>query len=258
MPVYLVGAGPGDPGLITVRGSELLARSDVVIFDRLVSPPLIDLAPAGALRIDVGKRPGQPQARRQAEINELLVEYGRAGRLVVRLKGGDPFVFGRGGEEAEALRSAGIAFEVVPGVSSAFSVPAVAGVPVTHRQLSRSVTVVTGHVGDSPASGDPLVAGESDEVSGGSDQIDWRALAVIGGTLVIMMGAKNRAEISRRLISGGRAPTTPVLVVHSGTTPQERVVRTDLVGLARTEVDAPSIIVVGEVAGLDLAGHVRP
>ena len=159
MTVYLVGAGPGDPELLTLRGAALLARADVVIYDRLIAHSLLDLAPPSAELIDVGKRPGRPT--RQSEINALLVEHGGLGHEVVRLKGGDPFVFGRGGEEAEALRAAGIDYEVVPGVSSAFAAPAAAGIPVTHRGLATSVTVVTGHVGDPSAPGG----------------VDWRALA---------------------------------------------------------------------------------
>jgi uroporphyrin-III C-methyltransferase len=145
MTVYLVGAGPGDPGLLTRRGAELLGRAEVVLFDRLVDPRLLDLAPAGALRIDVGKRPGQ--RAHQDDIHALLLEHAQRASTVVRLKGGDPFVFGRGGEEAEVLLRAGVTFEVVPGVTSAFAAPASAGVPVTHRGLSSSVTVVSGHLG---------------------------------------------------------------------------------------------------------------
>jgi uroporphyrinogen III methyltransferase/synthase len=233
--VYLVGAGPGDPGLITRRGAELLARAEVVVYDRLVAPALLALAPPDALRVDVGKRPGVTTPQRQQGINELLVEHGRAGRAVVRLKGGDPFVFGRGGEEAMALRDAGIAFEVVPGVTSAFAAPAYAGVPVTYRGLSASVTVVTGNVGDPTAGG-----------------VDWGALARAGGTLVVLMGMERRAEIAARLIEGGRARDTPVLVVHQGSTPAQRRVRTTLAQLGSVELGPPSTIVVGAVAGLDL------
>lgn len=233
MTVYLVGAGPGDPGLLTRRGAELLGRAEVVVHDRLVSPELLTLAPAHALRIDVGKRPGEP--RRQPEINALLVEHGRSGRTVVRLKGGDPFVFGRGGEEALALLEAGVDFEVVPGVSAAVAVPARAGVPVTHRGLATSVTVVTGTVGD-PSSGG----------------VDWESLARAGGTLVVLMGLEHRAAIAEKLTAAGRAAQTPVLVVSWGTTGDEVVVRTDLAGLADVEAGAPATIVIGAVAGLDL------
>ncbi|MGA2521177.1 MAG: uroporphyrinogen-III C-methyltransferase [Acidimicrobiales bacterium] len=234
MTVYLVGAGPGDPGLITRRGAALLARADVVLFDRLVDRRLLDLAPAAALRVDVGKRPGE--RRHQDDVNAQLVEHGRAARTVVRLKGGDPFVFGRGGEEAEALAAAGLAFEVVPGVTSAFAAPASAGTPVTHRGLSSSVTVVTGHAGDPDGRG----------------AVDWEALARAGGTLVILMGMAGRADIARRLVAGGRPPTTPVLVVHRGTTPAEHSVRTTLSGLAGVDLGPPCTIVVGAVAALDL------
>jgi len=225
----------------------LLARAEVVVFDRLVPSELVDLAPPESLRIDVGKRPGQPQGPRQEEINELLVRHGREGKAVVRLKGGDPFVFGRGGEEAEALMTAGVAFEVVPGVSSAFAVPSAAGVPVTHRGFSRSVTVVTGHVTAAP---DPRSGSSGHAVE--ADGVDWEALARAGGTLVVMMGMQNRTEISRRLVSAGRPESTPVLVVHRGTTPGQRVVRTDLAGLSSAHLEPPSIIVIGEVAALDL------
>ena len=234
MTVYLVGAGPGDPGLLTRRGAEVLARADVVLYDRLVDPSLLDLAPPDALRVDVGKRPGE--TRHQDEVNALLVAHASRGLCVVRLKGGDPFVFGRGGEEAEALLAAGIAFEVVPGVSAAFAAPAAAGTPVTHRGLSSSVTVVTGHAGDpdSPAA------------------VDWEALGRAGGTIVVMMGMAQRAEIARRLVAAGRSPDTPVLVVRHGTSPDQGEARTTLAGLADVELGPPSTIVVGAVAALDL------
>lgn len=237
MTVHLVGAGPGDPGLLTRRGAELLAAADVVVHDRLVDPRLLDLAPPTAERIDVGKLPGRPH--RQQDINELLVERGRTGATVVRLKGGDPFVFGRGGEEVAALQAAGVAVEVVPGVSSAFAVPAAAGVPVTHRGLSTSVTVVTGHVGDPSAPGG----------------VDWASLAAAGGTLVVLMGMEHRAAIAAALLSGGRPPDTPVLVVRWGTTADQRSARTTLAGLGATAMEAPATIVVGPVAGLALGSR---
>jgi uroporphyrinogen III methyltransferase/synthase len=243
--VYLVGAGPGDPGLLTRRGAALLARAEVVVHDRLVDRSLLSLAPPGAELVDVGKRSAEPGAGddrsgppRQAQINQLLVEHGRHGRAVVRLKGGDPFLFGRGGEEAEALAAAGVPYEVVPGVTSAVAVPGAAGVPVTHRGLSTSVTVVTGHVGDPTAPGG----------------VDWASLARAGGTLVVLMGMQNRAEIAARLIEGGRAPGTPVAVVEWGTTAAQRTVRATLAELAAVDLGSPSVIVVGPVAGLDFGG----
>ncbi len=234
MTVFLVGAGPGDPGLLTRRGAELLGGADVVVHDRLIDQELLGLAPSGVELIDVGKVPGASQA--QAEITALLIELGRSGRQVVRLKGGDPFVFGRGGEEAEALGRAGIEFEVVPGVSSAFAAPAAAGIPVTHRGLATSVTVVTGHVGDPSAPGG----------------VDWESLGRAGGTLVVMMGMSERTRIADELLGSGRPASTPVAVVHWATTARQQVVRTTLGDLAAVELPAPSVIVVGPVAGLDL------
>ena len=235
MSVALVGAGPGDPGLLTRRGAELLADAEVVVFDRLASPALLDLAPADVERIDVGKSPGSVEMS-QEDINALLVERGRAGQRVVRLKGGDPFVFGRGGEEAEALAAAGVAFEVVPGVTSAIAAPAYAGIPVTHRGLSTHVTVVTGH---------------EDPTKGRTD-VDWQQLAAAGGTLVILMGAGRVGDIAQRLIDGGRAPDTPVAAVRNGTRPDQHTVRATLATIGDAEVRPPSAIVVGEVAALDL------
>jgi uroporphyrinogen III methyltransferase/synthase len=233
MTVYLVGAGPGDPGLLTRRGAELLTRADVVVHDRLADPRLLDLAGERAERIDVGKSPGAPVA--QDEINRLLVERGRAGQTVVRLKGGDPFVFGRGGEEALALAAAGVSFEVVPGVTSAVAVPAYAGVPVTHRGRATSFTVVTGH------SRNAL-----------DRETNWAALAAAGGTIVVLMGVAHRAEIAARLIDAGLDPATPAVAVTWGTRPTQTTVRTDLAGLAAARVEPPATIVIGEVAGLDL------
>jgi uroporphyrinogen III methyltransferase / synthase len=232
--VSLVGAGPGDPGLLTRRGAELLGAAEVVVYDRLIGHELLELAPPGATLINVGKAPGASSA--QPEINAQLIEHGRAGRRVVRLKGGDPFVFGRGGEEAEALRTAGVDYEVVPGVSSAFAAPGAAGIPVTHRGMATSVTVVTGHVGDGSAT-----AG-----------VDWHSLGRAGGTLVILMGMSERAEIAAELIGSGRPVDTPVAVVHWGTTPRQQVVRSTLARLTSIELPAPSVIVVGPVAELDL------
>jgi uroporphyrinogen III methyltransferase / synthase len=233
--VYLVGAGPGDPGLLTRRGEELLRRADVVVYDRLASPALLQLAPRGAELVDVGKAPGRV-AMTQDEINALLVARGRDGKEVVRLKGGDPFVFGRGGEEAQECAAAGIAFEVVPGVTSAIAAPAYAGIPVTHRGLSTHVTIVTGH--EDPAKG--------------SEDTDWEALARSGGTLVILMGAERVSEIAKALIAGGRDDATPVAAVRWGTRPSQRTIRATLATVADAGIEAPSAIVVGAVAALDL------
>lgn len=234
MTVYLVGAGPGDPGLLTVRGAELLAVADVVLYDRLVDRSLLSLAPPGAELVDVGK--ATAGEARQEQINGLLVRHGRAERTVVRLKGGDPFVFGRGGEEAEALDAAGVPWEVVPGVTSAVAAPAAAGVPVTHRSLSTSVTVVTGHVGEVTAPGG----------------VDWESLGRAGGTLVVLMGMANRAEIARRLMAAGRPGSTPVAVIEWATTPHQRSERTTLDELGDVTLGSPAVIVVGAVAGLAL------
>lgn len=233
MTVYLVGAGPGDPGLLTVRGAELLARANVVVHDRLADPSLLALAPAVAERVDVGKSPGAPVA--QDDINGLLVARARAGQAVVRLKGGDPFVFGRGGEEAQALLAAGVDFEVVPGVTAAVAVAAYAGVPLTHRGLAASFTVVTGHSRHTV-----------------DHEVDWEALAKLGGTVVVLMGVAHRADIARRLIAGGMAQETPVLAVRWGTRPAQRSVRTNLATLGETALEPPATIVIGAVAGLEL------
>ncbi len=239
MTVYLVGAGPGDPGLLTLRGAEVLRRAEVVVYDRLSVGALLDMAPATAQRISVGKTPRGPSTP-QDEINALLVEHGRAGREVVRLKGGDPFVFARGGEEAAALAAAGVAHEIVPGVTSAVAAPAYAGVPLTHRGLSTSFTVVTGHE-------DPWAATET----------DWEAVARVGGTTVVLMGVATRADIARRLMEAGRPADTPVVAVQWGTTPRQRTMRTTLAGLGEAPLSAPATIVIGAVAGLDLAWFER-
>ena len=238
MTVYLVGAGPGDPGLITVRGAEVLGRADVVVYDRLADPRLLELAPPGAERVDVGKRPGGPVD--QDSINALLVERGRTGATIVRLKGGDPFVFGRGGEEAAALLAASVPFEVVPGVSAAVAVPAYAGIPVTHRGVSASLTVVTGHSRNDP---DP--------------EPDWELLARTGGTLVVMMGVAHRDLVSARLMEGGLARDTPVAAVMWGTRTEQRTVRTTLGELAGADVEPPATLVIGAVAALDLSWYER-
>jgi uroporphyrinogen III methyltransferase/synthase len=240
MTVYLVGAGPGDPGLLTRRGEVLLRGADVVVYDRLASAALLQLAGPAAELVDVGKAPGRA-ALSQDEINALLVARARDGHAVVRLKGGDPFVFGRGGEEAEACITAGVPFEVVPGVTSAIAAPAYAGIPVTHRGVSTHFTVVTGH---------------EDPTKDGTD-VDWDALAQAGGTLVILMGAGRVAEIAKALIAGGRDPDAPVAAVRWGTRPEQRTVRATLATLADAGVEAPSAIVVGDVAALDFGWFER-
>jgi uroporphyrinogen III methyltransferase/synthase len=239
--VYLVGAGPGDPGLLTRRGAQLLRRADVVLHDRLVSPAVLDLVPASAELVDVGKMP-DAAGDGQEEIGRLLVEYGRRSATVVRLKGGDPFLFGRGGEEIEVLDAAGLDWEIVPGVTSAFGVPGVVGIPVTQRGLASSVTVVTGRVGETGGAGSP----------------DWDALARAGGTLVVLMGMTTRDAVADALIRGGRAPDTPVAVIGRGTLPAERVVRTTLAGLAGVEMEGPAVIVIGPVAALGRTGRNAP
>ncbi|HET6174805.1 MAG TPA: uroporphyrinogen-III C-methyltransferase [Gaiellales bacterium] len=237
MTVYLVGAGPGDPRLITLRGADLLRRADVVLYDRLAGDALLDLARPDCLLIDAGKGPGDVTLT-QDETTRLLIEHGRRGALVVRLKGGDPFVFGRGGEEAQALREAGIGYEIVPGISSAISVPAYAGIPVTHRDLAAQVTIVTAHERPGKLRAD----------------VDWAALAGLPGTLVVLMGVGRLAPVAAALIAGGKAPATPVCVTQSGTTAAQRSVSGSLATIA-AEVEAagirsPAVTVIGAVAAL--------
>ena len=233
MTVYLVGAGPGDPGLVTVRGRELVERCDAIVYDRLADPRIVALAPDGAEKVYAGKRPGE-HAMTQERLNALLVELGGRLETVVRLKGGDPFVFGRGGEEALALAAAGIAFEIVPGVSSAHAVPAYAGIPVTQRGTAAQVTFVTGH--EDPARPESA--------------IDWGSLAATPGTLVFLMGVGALEENARRLIAHGMRADTPAAVISHGTRPDQRTVTAPLARIAdaASELPAPAITVVGEVA----------
>ena len=232
MTVFLVGAGPGSTDLLTFKAHRLISSAQVVVHDRLVSDEIMALIPANAERIDVGKRAGGSHT--QVLINELLVTLGRNHQHVVRLKGGDPFVFGRGGEEAEALINAGVAFEIVPGISSAFSVPAIAGIPVTHRRIARAVTVVTGHCEDP------------------NESVDWSAHAKTGATLVVLMGTANLPTIAADLLSAGMTPSTPVAIIHNGTRADQTISRLTLAEAHLAEDQAPSIIVIGETAGLDL------
>ncbi|MCP2256873.1 uroporphyrin-III C-methyltransferase / precorrin-2 dehydrogenase / sirohydrochlorin ferrochelatase [Streptoalloteichus tenebrarius] len=235
--VALVGGGPGDPDLVTVRGRRLLARADVVVVDRLAPRELLDELPPHVQVVDASKIP-YGRAASQDAINATLVEHALAGRFVVRLKGGDPYLFGRGFEELIACAEAGVPVTVVPGVTSAFAVPAVADVPVTHRGVAHEVVVVSGHVApDDPRS-----------------LVDWPALARLRGTLVLLMAVERAGEIAEALLTHGRAPGTPVAVIQEGTTRNQRVVRTTLGVLGKTieaeGVRPPAIIVIGPVAGL--------
>jgi uroporphyrin-III C-methyltransferase/precorrin-2 dehydrogenase/sirohydrochlorin ferrochelatase len=235
--VVLVGGGPGDPGLITVRGQQAVSQADVVLADHLAPQSLLASLPADVEVIDASKLP-RGRSMAQAQINELLVEHARAGRRVVRLKGGDPFVFGRGMEELEACVAAGIPVEVVPGVTSAIGVPGLAGIPVTHRGLTHEFVVVSGHV----PPGHP------------QSLVDWPSLGRLRGTLVVLMGVDTAPAIAAALLEHGRAPETPVAVVTDGSTPAQRVVRTTLDGLAKTMAEEgirpPAVWVVGDVVGL--------
>ena len=231
--VTLVGGGPGAGDLMTLRGRRVLAEADVVVVDRLAPREVLDELGPDVLVVEVGKAAGQHSAS-QTEINQLLVEHAQAGRQVVRLKGGDPFVFGRGGEEMIACQEAGVAVDVVPGVSSAFGVPLIAGIPVTHRRMARQVTVLTGHDED------------------GLIRADWPALAADRGTLVVLMGVGALAEISRQLLRNGRSGSTPVAIIENGYAADQRVTvgplaEINAVATARS-VRAPAVIVIGEVA----------
>jgi uroporphyrin-III C-methyltransferase/precorrin-2 dehydrogenase/sirohydrochlorin ferrochelatase len=237
--VHLVGAGPGDPGLLTLRARDVLRQADVVLLDRLVDRAILAHLRPGAEVIDVGKRGWATKAgEQQDQIERLMIEHAKAGRRVVRLKGGDPFVFGRGGEEALACVAAGVPFDVVPGVSSAIAVPAYAGIPVTHRGVTHDVAVLSGHLDpDDPAS-----------------QVRWRAHAESAGTLVVLMGLSTLAEVCSTLIRYGRSPSTPAASIARGTTVGQRVVVSDLQGLAAAVDDAhlpsPVVTVIGDVVRL--------
>jgi uroporphyrinogen III methyltransferase/synthase len=235
--VYLVGAGPGDPGLITVKGLECVQKADVIVYDNLANERLLDRGSADAEYIYVGKQSGR-HTLPQNEINDLIIQKAQQGKIVVRLKGGDPFIFGRGGEEAEALVDHGIAFEVVPGVSAATAVPAYAGIPLTHREHSASVAFITGHE-------------QSDKTK---SHVRWDHIAPGIGTIVIFMGAKNLPEIVENLIMHGRNADEPVAVIQWGTRPDQRVVTGVLRNIAAKVKDAelgpPAIVVVGEVVKL--------
>lgn len=244
--VYLVGAGCGGADLITVRGLRLLESCGAVVYDDLIARDLPDAAPAGALRLPMGKREGRHSAS-QEEICAKLVELAQAGLAVVRLKGGDPFVFGRGGEEALALMEAGVPFEVVPGVTSAIAIPALAGIPVTHRGVSRSVHIATAHTADTPD-------GLPEELG---------ALALLPGTLVLLMGLSRLERIAERLVEAGRPPSTPAAVLSSeGDAPRPAAVRGTLADIAAKTraagVRPPAVIVVGDAAALELSSPSPP
>jgi uroporphyrinogen III methyltransferase/synthase len=235
--VYLIGAGPGDPGLITVKGRDCLTQAQVVLYDYLANDELLRLAPKGAELIYAGKV-GGGHNREQNQINELLVEKARAGNVVARLKGGDPFIFGRGGEECEALVAAGIPFEVIPGITAGVGATCFAGIPLTHRGITTSVAFVTGH--ESPGKA--------------SSEIDWEGLSLGSGTIVFYMGIRNLQQITENLLSHGRAPKTPVALIRWGTRPEQEVLIGTLADIAQkaqqASFRAPAITVVGEVVNL--------
>jgi len=229
--VYLVGAGPGDPELMTLKAKRLISEADVVLFDRLLDPQMLEGIRAEL--IDVGKNAGRHKMS-QKGINDLLIEKAQEGKVVVRLKGGDPYLFGRGGEEALALLEKGIAFEVVPGVTSAIAAPELAGIPVTHRGITSSLTIVTGH--EEPGKDSPL---------------DWEAIARLGGTLVVLMGVSRLGRNTEALIAGGKSPETPAAIVERGGWPEQRMIRgtlADIADLAEREgIESPAVLVVGDV-----------
>lgn len=235
MTVFLVGAGPGDPDLLTLRAARLLGRADVVIYDRLVGSGVMAMIAPWAECVDVGKDPNGTSVP-QDTINQTLIDYGSRFETVVRLKGGDPYVFGRGGEEAMALRAAGLAVDVVPGITSVIAGPAAAGIPVTHRGISSGFTVVTGF-----------------QNPDNQQRLDWNAVASLGTTLVIVMGASRADQIRDRLLDGGAPADTPCAVITRATTPTQTVSRFELAELGRTAIDNPSVIVVGQAAALELA-----
>lgn len=236
MTVHLVGAGPGDPELLTLRAVRLLQSCDVVIHDRLVSDEILSMIPTSTELVNVGKHPGGTLWS-QADINSEIIRQGSLHNLVVRLKGGDPYLFGRGGEEALALTGAGLDVEVVPGISSALAAPTAGGVPVTHRSLSTAVTIVT--------------ASTASDTSG----IDWDALGSVQHTLVFLMGVRLAPTITAELLARGRSPSTPIAVIGSATTPRQQSVRTTLDQLPAVGIPAPATIVIGDVTGFEGLPH---
>lgn len=235
--VYLVGAGPGDPGLLTLRGAEVLRDAEVLLYDALVPDAIVALAPPTCERIFVGKR-GSSHSMEQGEIEQAMIERARSGKNVVRLKGGDPFVFGRGGEEAQTLHEAGVAFEIVPGISSALAVPAYAGIPLTHRRCAGAFTVLTGHE-------DPTKSQSS---------LDWAKLADPNRTLVILMGTSTLPDVARHLIEHGLPGAMPAAVIQNGTLPSQRSVTGTLLTIAdearKANIESPAVVIIGEVVRL--------
>ncbi|MEM2099516.1 MAG: uroporphyrinogen-III C-methyltransferase [Candidatus Bathyarchaeia archaeon] len=232
--VFLVGAGPGDPGLLTVRAAELLKKADVVVYDRLVSKGILGLIPDSTEKIYVGKQSGNHEFS-QLKITELLIKKAREGKLVVRLKGGDPFLFGRGGEEAEALVENGIEFEVVPGVTSAIAVPAYAGIPLTHREFASSVVIVTGHKAESR-----------------EREIAWEKIVNSVDTIVILMGVESLEVIVTKLVASGLKSETPIAIIEQGTLRQQRSIFGSIGTIVNEakDVKPPAVIVIGEVVNL--------
>jgi len=235
--VYLIGAGPGDPGLLTIKARQILARADVIVYDRLIARRILQELPKQIVKIYVGKRSGSNSIPGQDAIPRILATNAKKGKLVVRLKGGDPFLFGRGGEEIQKLREEGIDFEVVPGITSALAVPAYAGIPVTHRMYASSLAIVTGH-----------------EDPGKSKKVDWKKLATAVDTIVILMGVSNLQSILQSLVDGGRSTQTPVAIVERGTTKRQRIsartIQTMTEQAVKRRIQSPAVIIIGDVVNL--------
>jgi len=233
--VYLIGAGPGDPDLMTLKAWRIIKKCDVILYDRLVDPSVIKKLPEKIKKISVGKKKGEDSDIQQKRINDLLEKYYNEGKVVARLKGGDPFLFGRGGEEAVFMREKGIDFEVIPGITSAIGVPTNAGLPLTHRDYSSSVLIIPGHMKE-------------------GNKLDWKNISSIDGTLVILMGASKLEEITNNLIRNGKSEKTPVCIIQNGTTNNEKIFKGTLENIAeiskKKKIKAPVVIVIGKVVDL--------